>query len=57
VSPDIARRHAADGEGLQIWKLATNVLDKQPRTADMGLSCSFGDGRGVNNLSPLKFNG
>jgi len=41
----------------QIWKLATNVLDKQSRTADVGLSCSFGDGRGVNNPSPLNFNG
>ena len=52
VSPDMARMNS-----LQIWRLATNVLDKQSRTEDVGLSCSFGDGRGANNSSPLKFNG
>jgi hypothetical protein len=49
VSPDMARPLTADGEVLQIWRLATNVLDKQPRIADVGLSCSFGDGRDANN--------
>lgn len=57
VSPNMARPQTADAEGLQIWRLATNVLDKQSQTAEMGLSSSFGDVRGVNILSPLKFNG
>jgi hypothetical protein len=48
VSPDMARPQPADGEVLQIWRLVTNVLDKQSRIADVGLSCSFGDGRGAN---------
>jgi hypothetical protein len=57
VSSNMARPQTADTEGLQIWRLATNVLDKQSRTADVGLSCSFGVGRGVNKHSLLKFNG
>jgi hypothetical protein len=39
-------------ERLQLWKLAANILNKQPRTNDKGWSPSLGDGRGANNPSP-----
>jgi hypothetical protein len=45
---------AGGGTGLQLWGVAANKLIKQPRTADMGWSFSFGVGRGTNNPSPLK---
>jgi hypothetical protein len=33
----MARPHVADGgDGLQIWKVAANILNKQSRTADKG---------------------
>jgi hypothetical protein len=33
----MARRQVADGgEGLQIWRLAANILNKQSRTTDKG---------------------
>jgi hypothetical protein len=32
--------------------LAANILNKQPRTADMGFSTSLGVGRGAKNPSP-----
>jgi hypothetical protein len=33
----MARPQVADGgEGLQIWRVAANILDKQSRTADKG---------------------
>lgn len=58
VSPNMARRQTADTEGpLYIWRLATNVMDKQSQTAIVGLSCSFGVRRRVNNPSPLKLKG
>jgi len=45
----IACPRAADGgDGLQIWRIAVNVLNKQLRTADKGDSSSFGVGRGDN---------
>jgi hypothetical protein len=32
-----ARPHVADGgDGLQMWKIAANILNKQSRTADNG---------------------
>jgi hypothetical protein len=37
-----------------IWRVATNILNKQSRTADKGWSSSFGVGRGANNASPSK---
>jgi hypothetical protein len=49
----MARPQVADGgDGLQIWRAAANILDKQPRTADKGWYSSLGVGRGVNNSSP-----
>jgi hypothetical protein len=44
----MARPQVADGDGLQIWRVAANILNKQSRTADKGV------GRGANNSSPSK---
>jgi hypothetical protein len=53
LSPqDIARPQVADGEdGLQLWRIAANALNKQPRENDKGWSSSLWVGRGVNNPS------
>jgi hypothetical protein len=49
----MARPQEADGrEGLQIWTVAANILNKQSRTADNGWSSSLEVGRGANNPSP-----
>jgi hypothetical protein len=49
----MARPPVADGgDGLQIWRVAANILNKQSWTADKVWSSSFGVGRGVNNSSP-----
>jgi hypothetical protein len=46
----MARPQVADGaDGLQMWRVAAIVLNKQSRTADWGWSCSLGVGRGANN--------
>jgi len=51
----VARPQVADGgEGLQIWRVATNVLNKQPRTADKGWFSSLGGEGRANNPSTLK---
>jgi hypothetical protein len=39
-------------DGLQLWRLAANIFNKQPRTNDKGWSSSLGVGRGANNPSP-----
>jgi hypothetical protein len=42
----MARFQVADrGAGLQIWRVAVNILNKQSRTADRGWSSSLGAGR------------
>jgi hypothetical protein len=38
--------------GLQLGRLAANILNKQPRTDNRGWSSSLGVGRGVSNSSP-----
>jgi hypothetical protein len=44
----MARPRVADGgEGLQVWRVAANILNKQSRTADKGWSSSLGIGRGL----------
>jgi hypothetical protein len=43
---------ADGGDGLQIWWIAANILDKQSRTADKGCSSSLGVRRGAKNSSP-----
>jgi hypothetical protein len=45
-------RVADGGDGLQIWKVAVNTLNKQSRTADKGWSFSLGTGRGAKKSSP-----
>jgi hypothetical protein len=44
-------RVADGGNGLQIWRVAANILNKQSRTADRGWSLSFVVGRSANNFS------
>jgi hypothetical protein len=46
VRPRVADR----GYGLQIWRVAANILNKQSRTADSGWSSSLGVGRGLRTL-------
>jgi hypothetical protein len=44
----MARPQVADGgEGLQIWRVAVNILNKQSRTADNGWSSSSEVGQGI----------
>ena len=56
--PEDPRHVASSGcawrNGLSIWRVAANKLNKQPRTADEGWSSSLGVGRGANNASPWK---
>jgi hypothetical protein len=47
----MARPRLADtGYGLEIWRVAANILNKQSRTADSGWSSSLGVGRGLTTL-------
>jgi hypothetical protein len=51
---DLTPRHGASSgcgwrNGLQIWRVATNILNKQSRTADKGWSSNMWVGRGANN--------
>jgi hypothetical protein len=49
----MARPQVADGgDGLQLWREAANILNKQLRTADKGWSSSLGIGRGL--TTPLR---
>jgi hypothetical protein len=49
----MARPRVADrGDGLQIWRVAANIFNKQSRTADSGWSSRLGVGRWANNLPP-----
>jgi hypothetical protein len=46
----MARPQVEDGgDGLQISRVAANMLNKQFRTADKGWLSSFGAGGGANN--------
>jgi hypothetical protein len=42
---------ADEGDALQFWRVAVNILNKQSRTEDKGWSSSWGVGRGDNNLT------
>jgi hypothetical protein len=42
---------ADEGDALQLWRAAANILNKQSETADKGWSYSLGVGRGANNSS------
>jgi hypothetical protein len=51
----MARPQVADGgDGLQIWRVAANILNKKSRTADKGWCSSLGVEHGANNSSPYK---
>jgi hypothetical protein len=43
---------ADGGDGLQIWRVAVNILNKQSCTADRGWSSSLGFGRGGGLTTP-----
>jgi hypothetical protein len=46
----MAHAQVADvGDGVKIWRVAANILNKQSRTADKGWSSSLGVGREANN--------
>jgi hypothetical protein len=48
----MARPQVADlGEGLQIRRVAANILNKQSQTADKGWTSSLEVGRGANEPS------
>jgi hypothetical protein len=38
-------------DGLQLWRVAANILNKQPGTNNKGWLSSLGVGRGANNPS------
>jgi hypothetical protein len=49
----MARHRFADrGDGLLIWGIAENILNKQSRTSDSGWSSSLGVRRGANHPPP-----
>jgi hypothetical protein len=51
----MARPLVAEGEdGLQIWMVAANILNKQSRTTDSGWSSILGVGRGLTTLAQTK---
>jgi len=46
----MARPRVADGgDGLQMWKIVANILNKQSRTDGKGWSSSLAYGRDTNN--------
>jgi hypothetical protein len=48
----MARPRVADGgDGLQIWRVAANVLNKQSRLVEKGRSSSLGVGQRASNSS------
>jgi hypothetical protein len=49
-----ARPQVADGDGLQIWSIATNILNKQSRTADKGVPQTWRLGVGLITLHRKK---
>jgi hypothetical protein len=51
----MARPQVTDGgDGLQVWSVAANILNKQSRRAEKGWSSRLGVGRGANNCSLYK---
>jgi hypothetical protein len=43
---------ADGGDGLQIWRVVANILNKHSRTSDKGWSSSLAVGREADNSSP-----
>jgi hypothetical protein len=57
VTTEWRPRVADRGDGLQIWRVAANILNKQSRTVESGWSSSLGVGRWDNNQPfPVKLN-
>ena len=57
ISGSLSPRHGASSgcgwrNGLQIWRVAANILNKQSQTADKGWPSSLGVGRDSNNSLP-----
>jgi hypothetical protein len=51
----MARPRVADGgDGLQIWMVSANILNKQSRTADKGWSTGRGLSEGLTSLRRKK---
>jgi hypothetical protein len=44
----------ADGDGLHIWRIAVNILNKQSQTAEKGWSYRRGLGMGLELLTVKK---
>jgi hypothetical protein len=55
LSPRHGASQVADGgDGLQIWRVAANIMNKQPRTAYTGLTSSLGVGSEAKILLTVK---
>jgi hypothetical protein len=57
ISGSLSPRHGVSSgcgwrNGLRIWRVAANTLNKQSRTADKGWPSSLEVGRGANKSSP-----
>jgi hypothetical protein len=50
----MVRPQVVDGGVLQIWRVHTNILKKQSRTADKGWPSSLGVGQGADNPPTIK---
>jgi hypothetical protein len=47
-------RVATGGDGLQVWRVAANILNMQSRTTDKGRSSSLGVGKGLTTTERRK---
>jgi hypothetical protein len=47
----MARPLVTDGDGLKMWRVAANTMDKQSRTDNKGWSFILEDGQGANDCS------
>jgi hypothetical protein len=55
LSPQHGASSGTDGgDGLQMWRVTANMLNKQSRTADRGWSSGFGVGQGGLTTSHCK---
>ena len=57
ISESLSPKHGASSgcrwrNGLQIWSITVNILNKQSLTADKRWYSSLGVGRRANNFSP-----
>jgi hypothetical protein len=52
VTTALCPQIADGGEGLQIWRVAADILNKELQTANKGWSSALGVGHAANNSSP-----